>query len=183
MTDQEIIHQLKKGNETCLKHLYQHLGMIKSLVLKNSGNDADALDIFQEAVIVFYRKVMSGDFELKGKISSYLYEVSRRLWLNQLNRRKKYESPNDNILLFGRVQEVEEKEDSLALQEYLKNALEKLGEPCKSLLEAAIFLSMKMEDIAKRFSYSSARSASQQKLRCLKKLRDGISYDDIIGLE
>jgi len=89
MTDQEIIHQLKKGNEACLKQLYQHLGMIKGLVLKNNGNEEDALDIFQEAVIVFYKNVMSGGFELKGKISSYLYEVSRRLWLNQLNRRRK----------------------------------------------------------------------------------------------
>tara|TARA_R110000764_G_scaffold181620_3_gene267596 strand:+ start:713 stop:1264 length:552 start_codon:yes stop_codon:yes gene_type:complete len=183
MTDQEIIHQLKKGNETCLKHLYQHLGMIKSLVLKNSGNDTDALDIFQEALIVFYKNVMSGDFELKSKISSYLYEVSRRLWLNQLNRRKKYESPNDNVLLFDSVQEEDEKEDSLALQNYLKKALESLGEPCRSLLKAAIFLSLKMEDIAEKFNYSSARSASQQKLRCLKKLRESISYDDIIALE
>lgn len=183
MTDQEIIHQLKLGNETCLKYLYQHLGMIKSLVIKNSGNEDDALDIFQEAIIVFYKKVKSGDFELKSKISSYLYEVSRRLWLNQLNRRKKHESPSDHTLLSERVNEESEEQNSLALQKYIRNALEKLGEPCKSLLEAAIFFSMKMEDIAKKFNYSSARSASQQKLRCLKKLRDGTSYDDIIDLE
>lgn len=183
MTDQEIIHQLKKGNETCLKHLYQHLGMIKSLVLKNNGNEDDALDIFQEAVIVFYKKVISGDFELRSKISSYLYEVSRRLWLNQLNRRKKHEVSNYTSFLSDQADENNEQQNPLALQNYIGNALEKLGEPCKSLLKAAIFLSMKMEDIAEKFNYSGARSASQQKLRCLKKLRDSISYDDIIALE
>lgn len=183
MTDQEIIHQLKIGNEACLKQLYQHLGMVKSLVLKNSGNEDDALDIFQEAIIVFYKNVMSGNFKLKGKISSYLYEVSRRLWLNQLNRRKKHEIPNDTSFLYDRADEHDEKHNPAALQKYVRNAMEKLGEPCKSLLEAAIFLSMKMEDIATKFNYSGARSASQQKLRCLKKLRDNISYDDIIAME
>ncbi|QLG45072.1 RNA polymerase sigma factor [Costertonia aggregata] len=183
MTDQEIIHQLKKGNEACLKHLYQHLGMIKSLVSKNSGNEDDALDIFQEAVIVFYKKVMSGDFELRGKISSYLYEVSRRLWLNQLNRRKRHEVPSDMSFSPNRADEDGERQNPIALQKYVENALEKLGEPCKSLLESAIFLGTKMEEIAKKFNYSGARSASQQKLRCLKKLRGHISYDDIIALE
>lgn len=183
MTDQEIIHQLKIGNETYLKHLYQHLGMVKSLVLKNSGSEDEALDIFQEAIIVFYKKVMSGDFELKGKISSYLFEVSRRLWLNQLNRRKKYESSKDTSFLSDQADEDSEEQDPMALQNYITTALEKLGEPCKPLLEAAIFLGMKMEDIAKKFNYSGARSASQQKLRCLKKLRNIISYDDIIALE
>jgi len=183
MTDQEIIHQLKKGNEACLKQLYQHLGMIKGLVLKNNGNEEDALDIFQEAVIVFYKNVMSGGFELKGKISSYLYEVSRRLWLNQLNRRKKHEIPSSASFFPDQADDESEAQNPLALQQYIKNAMEKLGEPCRSLLEAAIFLSMKMDAIAERFNYSGARSASQQKLRCLKKLRDSISYDDIIALE
>lgn len=183
MTDQEIIQQLKKGNEACLKHLYQHLGMVKSMVLKNNGSEDDALDIFQEAIIAFYKSVMSGAYELRGKISSYLYEVSRRLWLNQLNRRKKYESSGDAVTYVDMVNEENESHSLIALQEYMRNALEKLGEPCKSLLEAAVFLSMKMEDIADMFQYSGPRSASQQKLRCLKRLREGISYDDIIGLE
>ena len=183
MTDQEIIHQLKKGNESCIKHLYQHLGMIKSHVIKNSGTADEAIDIFQEALEVFYRNVMSGDFQLQGKISSYLYGVSRRLWLNQLNRYKKREKPSDDAILFERVHEEREEQNPIALEKYVRNLLEKLGEPCKSLLEAVFFFRMKMEDIAKKFNYSSARSASQQKLRCLKELRGGTSYDDIIDLE
>tara|TARA_R110001583_G_scaffold60219_5_gene179025 strand:+ start:2024 stop:2575 length:552 start_codon:yes stop_codon:yes gene_type:complete len=183
MTDQEIIYQLKEGNETCLKHLYQHLNMVSSLVLKNNGSRDDALDIFQEAIIVFYKNVMAGKYESKGKISSYLYEVSRRLWLNQINRRKKHEIPGLDVFLFEQADDVVEEQESLALQEYVRVALDKLGEPCKSLLEAAVFLNLKMEDIAKKFNYSGPRSASQQKLRCLKRLRDGISYEDIIALE
>ena len=113
--------------------------MIKSHVIKNSGTADEAIDIFQEALEVFYRNVMSGDFQLQGKISSYLYGVSRRLWLNQLNRYKKREKPSDDAILFERVHEEREEQNPIALEKYVRNLLEKLGEPCKSLLEAVFF--------------------------------------------
>nr|WP_298923575.1 sigma-70 family RNA polymerase sigma factor [uncultured Allomuricauda sp.] len=186
MTDQELIDQLKNGNEGCLQHLYQHLGKVKGWISQNSGNDDDALDVFQEAIIVFYKNVMAGKYELRSKISTYLFEVSKRQWLNQLNRRKKYEKQSDGVVVVDWGQEDDEIEFTYkgpSLKKYLMEALEKLGEPCKSLLETTIFLGMRMEDIAEKFDYSGPRSASQQKLRCLKKLRSGISYEVIIGLK
>jgi len=115
-----------------------------------------------------------------------LFEISKRQWLNQLNRRKKYENRQSEI---GISQEGHESIDPEItrkgpnLREYLEKALAKVGDPCKSVLEATIFLGMRMEDIAERFNYSSARSASQQKLRCLQKLRGEVSYDVIIRLK
>ena len=53
MTDRELLHQLKSGNEECIGHLYQYLGMVKSWVGRNNGNEEDALDVFQEAINVF----------------------------------------------------------------------------------------------------------------------------------
>ena len=186
MTDQELIDQLKKGNENCLQQLYQHMGMVKSWVEQNNGNEDDALDVFQEAIIVFYKNVMAGNYELRSKISTYLFEISKRQWLNQLNRRKKYENRQSEVGISQRDHESINPEITRKgpnLREYLEKALAKVGEPCKSVLEATIFLGMRMEDIAERFNYSSARSASQQKLRCLQKLRGEVSYDVIIRLK
>ena len=186
MTDQELIDQLKKGNEKCLQQLYRHMGMVKSWVGQNNGNEDDALDVFQEAIIVFYKNVMGGNYKLQSKISTYLFEVSKRQWLNQLNRRKKYENRQSEV---GVLQEGHESinpeitRKGPNLKEYLEKALTKIGEPCKSVLEATIFLGMRMEDIAEKFNYSSARSASQQKLRCLQKLRGEVSYGVIIRLK
>ena len=36
--------------------------MVQSLIINNSGSTDDAKDIFQEAMIVLYEKVRSGDF-------------------------------------------------------------------------------------------------------------------------
>ena len=71
MTDQELIDQLKKGNENCLQQLYQHIGMVKSWVEQNNGNEDDAFDVFQQAIIVFYKNVMSGNYDLRSNISNY----------------------------------------------------------------------------------------------------------------
>ncbi|WP_421812718.1 RNA polymerase sigma factor [Flagellimonas sp.] len=186
MTDQELLRQLKSGNEECLGQLYAHLGMVKSWICRNNGNEEDALDVFQEAIIIFYKNVMSGKYEQRSKISTYLFEISKRQWLNQLNRRKRHEQPREANGFESKFEEeliYEVTHRGPRLKDYLGRAMSRLGEPCKSLLETAIFLGMRMEDIAERFNYSSARSASQQKLRCLKKLRSSISYEDIIALE
>ena len=186
MTDQEIIYQLKKGDESSLKHLYVHLDKVKGWVRQNNGNDEDALDLFQEAIIVFYRKVMADEYELNAKISTYLFGIARNQWLNQLNRRKRFEKTGSSEAALEKEFEedlIEMTRRGPTLKKYLKEALEQLGDPCKSLLEASIVLGMKMEEIAKKFNYADARSASQQKLRCLKRLRSRLSYDVIIRLE
>lgn len=187
MTDQEIISQLKSGNESYLKYLYQHLDMIKGWVRKNNGNDDDAFDIFQEAIIVFYRNIMAGSYESKSKISTYLFGICKRQWLNQLNRRLKYEKPGDDAVVLDNRQddgfEIEFTRGRQLLKNYIDQALDKLGEPCKSLLETSIFLKVKMQEIAEMFNYASAHSARQQKLRCIKRLKSFISYESVIRMK
>lgn len=185
MKDEDIIRELRKGNEHYLKHLYRHLDMVKSWVLKNNGGEHEALDLFQEAMIVFYRNVMSGKYEHKAKISTYLFEICRRQWLNYLNRKAHREVPKEDMSsLDGQVQpeEVEIGKPGKNLKQYLESALEQLGEPCKSLIEATVFLKRKFEEVAREFDYKDAHSARQAKLRCLNRLRGKVSYDVVLQL-
>ncbi|XLS29597.1 RNA polymerase sigma factor [Flavobacteriaceae bacterium M23B6Z8] len=186
MTDQMIITQLEKGNEVYLKYLYEHLDMVKSWVLQNNGNEEDALDVFQEAIIVFYRKIKGGSYEAKSKISTYLFSICKRQWYNQLNRRLKYEKPNGSVYSIDKRQEDFDPEITHrfpTLKKYMEKALDKLGEPCKSLLFASVCSKLKMQEIAVQFNYADAHSARQQKLRCMKKLRSYVSYEEVIRLQ
>ena len=61
--------------------------MIFSLVIKNSGNEDDAIDVLQDALIVLYEKVQLGTFELTVKLTTYIYGVSRNIWYNKLRGR------------------------------------------------------------------------------------------------
>ena len=108
--------------------------------LKNNGYPEDARDIFQEAMIVFYEKAISGSFELSCQIKTYLYSVCRRLWLKKLQQLQRYnpaiEIGEEIIPVEEELEEHEKKNEDFILMEH---AMDKIGEPCKSLLEAYYF--------------------------------------------
>ena len=61
-TDEEAIATIKNGAsvdaERILKSIYQkNFGIVEQHIRKNSGTSDDAKDVFQEAMMVFYRNV------------------------------------------------------------------------------------------------------------------------------
>jgi len=53
----------------------------------------------------------------------------------------------------------------------MENALQKIGEPCKSLLEAFYIEKKSMPEIAGIFGYTNADNAKTQKYKCLIRLK------------
>ena len=90
-TDSEVILGILNNSENVLKRLYlAYFPMILQLVINNNGNTDDAKDIYQEAIIVLYNKVKTGDFELSSKLKTYIYSICRRLWLKRLTHLNRY---------------------------------------------------------------------------------------------
>jgi RNA polymerase sigma factor (sigma-70 family) len=159
----------KKAIETIYKDNYN---MIQSLILNNSGSADDAKDIFQETMIVLYEKVRSGTFELNCLIKTYVYSVSRRLWLKRLQQMGRYapflEAVEDTVAV---EEEIEENERINNEFEVMNKAISSLGEPCKSLLEAYYLEKKNMQEIALSFGYTNADNAKNQKYKCLMRLK------------
>ena len=159
----------RKAIETIYK---QHFSMVQSLVLNNSGYPDDARDIFQEAMIVLYQKARSGTFELNSQLKTYLYSVCRRLWLKRLNQMQRISPEVDNLEETVPVEEELERHeqrnrDFLVMEQAMNN----LGEPCKSLLEAYYMEKKSMVEIAGDFGYTNADNAKNQKYKCLMRLK------------
>jgi len=53
----------------------------------------------------------------------------------------------------------------------MERALNSLGEPCKSLIEAYYIHKKGMTDIATQFGYTNADNAKNQKYKCLMRLK------------
>ena len=53
----------------------------------------------------------------------------------------------------------------------MEGALKKLGEPCKSILEAYYIQKKSMPEIAESFGYTNADNAKTQKYKCLIRLK------------
>ena len=53
----------------------------------------------------------------------------------------------------------------------METAMSKIGEPCKSLLDAYYIQKKHMQEIAADFGYTNADNAKTQKYKCLMRLK------------
>ena len=159
----------RKSVETIYKLFYN---MVQSLIVNNNGSSDDARDIFQETVIVLYEKAKTGSFELNCQLKTYVYSVSRRLWLKKLQQQQRY-VPNINGLdeTVPVEDEIEGHSQRHSEFQMMEKALLHLGEPCRSLIEAFYLQKRNMTDIAGHFGYTNADNAKNQKYKCLMRLR------------
>jgi RNA polymerase sigma factor (sigma-70 family) len=165
-TDSEIVLGILNNSEIVLKRLYTtYFPMILQLIINNNGNEDDAKDIYQEAIIVLYNKIKSGEFELSSKLKTYIYSVCRRLWLKRLSQMNRY---GGDIRDFEEFQPVDDRDIQFNKMEA---ALQLLGEPCKTIMEDFYIHNRSMQEICERFGYTNADNAKTQKYKCLQRLK------------
>jgi RNA polymerase sigma factor (sigma-70 family) len=173
-TDEQLLDALKDENQKALGIVYKmHYPMILHFITNNNGTEAEAKDIYQEAVIVLYENAQEEEFRLTCKIKTYLYSVSRRLWLKRLAEKGKFVGKIDDFEGFiafeqDETQDFDEKEQQFSV---MQNAMKKLGEPCKTILEDFFVNELSMQQIAEKMGYTNADNAKNQKYKCLMRLK------------
>jgi RNA polymerase sigma factor (sigma-70 family) len=171
--DQLLLKGLAGNDKAAVEAIYrENYTMIQSFILNNSGSVDEARDIFQEAMVVLYEKSKDTTFSLNCKIKTYVYSVCRRLWLKRLQQLNKYNTQIESIEEVVPVEEeIEEHEKRNADFILMEHALGKIGEPCKSLLDAYYLQKKSMQGIADEFGYTNADNAKTQKYKCLIRLK------------
>ena len=171
--EKALLEGLALEDKAAIEKIYrEHYNMVKNLVINNNGTADDAADLFQEAMIVLFEKARSGSFELHCQLKTYLYSVCRRIWLKKLQQQSRYMTQNEGI---EETVPVEEEVESHEKRQYdfslMEAAMAKVGEPCKSLLEAYYIQKKHMTEIAADFGYTNADNAKTQKYKCLVRLK------------
>jgi RNA polymerase sigma factor (sigma-70 family) len=172
--DKEIalLQGLAKDDKKAVETIYrENYNMVQSLIMNNNGSADDAKDIFQEAMIILYEKVKTGTFELNCLIKTYVYSVSRRLWLKRLLQQNKFLQGNDHEEMVAVEEDLDVHERRDVEFSMMERAMNGLGEPCKSLLHAFYMDKKNMQDIAVSFGYTNAENAKNQKYKCLVRLK------------
>ncbi len=171
--EQELLKALAANDNTVIEAIYKdNYPAIQLFVLSNNGSADDAMDLFQEAMILLYEKAVSGELELNCKLKTYLYSVCRRLWLKRLQQMKRNGTPVETLEDLVPVEEdLEEQERKNEAFHQMDQALSQLGEPCKSLLEAYYIHRKHMNEIADEFGYTNSDNAKNQKYKCLMRLK------------
>jgi RNA polymerase sigma factor (sigma-70 family) len=170
--EKALLKGLARNDRKAIETIYkENYNMVQALILNNSGNIDDAKDIFQEALIVLYEKVKSGQFELNCQIKTYVYSVSRRLWLKRLLHQNRFSTGDAHEQTVAVEEDIEEHEQRDIEFNMMEKAMNALGEPCKSLLEAFYLEKKGMQEIATDFGYTNADNAKNQKYKCLMRLK------------
>jgi RNA polymerase sigma factor (sigma-70 family) len=172
-TNEKLLLQgLAKNDKKAIETIYkENYNMIQALVINNNGTAEDAKDIFQEAMIVLYEKVQTGTFELNCQIKTFVYSVARRIWLKRLMQLNRFTISDGNEEMISVDEELEDHEKRNTEFIMMERAINGLGEPCKSLLEAFYIQKKSMQDIATSFGYTNAENAKNQKYKCLMRLK------------
>ena len=172
-TDSEVILGILNNSESILKRLYVgYFPMVLQFIINNNGSTDDAKDIYQEAIIVLYNKVKTGDFELSSKLKTYIYSICRRLWLKRLSQLNKYGGDIKDFQDYLSVDDETEKNNERDIQfNKMGAAMQLLGEPCKAIIEDYYINNKSMQQICDSFGYTNADNAKTQKYKCLQRLK------------
>jgi RNA polymerase sigma factor (sigma-70 family) len=172
LSDEELIAGIVNDSETALSSLYKgYYPSILHFIKLNNGSEDDAKDVFQEALIIFYEKVKDGSLELNCAIKTFIYSVSRRIWLKKLGEKKRFSDKmidSEDFIAEESNELADENEKKFSL---MSESMSQLGEPCKTLIEDFYVRRMSMTEITEKFGYTNADNAKTQKYKCLMRLK------------
>ena len=174
----DIINGFIAGDDAVLKNFYkQHFPAIRGYVLRNSGTVTDAQDVFQDALVLTFQKLKSDSFRLECSLATYVFAVSRNIWMNTLRKRKKLIYKDDLPAISKQMsadisKTVEQNEKFFTYQKFFL----KLGKDCQRLL-GLFFEGKTMKEISEIMGYSPGYTR-KKKFECKKTLLEMLEKDD-----
>lgn len=177
LSDKEVIDLLldRTRQQEGILFLYNaYFEQVSRFVIQNSGNEADAQDVFQEVVVSFIYLIQQNKFRGESSIRTFLYSLNRNIWFNELKRRErawkretKFEQVKDQ-----QEESVEKSIDRREAGQELLKIINTLGETCKQILLLFYYENYSMKDILQQLDYENEQVVRNKKYKCLKKLEE-----------
>ncbi len=179
-SDEAIIEGLRLRSDYIIKYIYQELfPMILFLVTKNTGSEEDAEDIFQDSLIIVFKKIKANDFELSCSFRTYIYSVSRNLWLQKLSKRKQFSREFSDVETYISMTDyalTEKNQDDVEKFRLYQQHFLTLGEDCQKVL--MLFMKkVSLREIATEMGFKTEKYAKTRKYLCKEELKKRIIND------
>lgn len=174
-----VLEELKtQTREATITKWYAEVFPPAAAHIQRRGGDLEAAkEVFQEAIVLYYEKLMSDKFQPVVSDHAYLMGIVKKRWLKYCEQYKGKES----------LEHIEVTEEKIAkpLTQKLLQYLKQSGERCMDLLQSFYYEKLTMKQVADRYGYGSERSATVQKFKCLEKVREevkqkSLSYEDFL---
>ncbi|MCX6325244.1 MAG: sigma-70 family RNA polymerase sigma factor [Bacteroidia bacterium] len=160
ISDTNIIEGVRKQDDKILNWLYDnYLQSVKIYVLKNSGSEEDASDVFQDSIIILYKQIAEDKLNLTTDLKGYFFGIARNVW-NAILRKK--QRTTELEIDISDEEEMEEINDQI-LERVVSRAFQKLKPDQQTVLnlfseghsyeEIALIMNLKNEVYARRKKY------------------------------
>lgn len=153
--------------------------MILFLVTKNNGSEEDAEDVFQDSLIIVFKKIKANEFDLSCSFRTYLYSVSRNLWLQKLSKRKQFSREFSDVETYITMTDYalsEKNQDELEKFRLYQQHFLTLNDDCQKVL--MLFMKkVSLKEIAIEMGYKTEKYAKTRKYLCKEELKKRIIND------
>lgn len=172
MKDQSLLQLLtSEKKEQAFVKIYRYFPKVSRFICTYGGTKEEAQDVFQEALLIFYRKAKTPNFKLTASIETYVFSICKYVWKDQLKQKNKLTHSFEHAFTNDDTIPVEihlQEEEKYQLAE---KALRSLGAKCLQLLSLFYIDKKKMREIADLLGFTSESSAKTQKYKCLEKAK------------
>jgi RNA polymerase sigma factor (sigma-70 family) len=173
MQDQSVLQLLtSEKREKAFVKIYRYFPKVSRFICKHGGTKEEAQDVFQEALLIFYRKATSPDFKLTARIETYIFSICKYVWKDQLHKKNKQTDSFKQAFLKDETISTEVHVQEEEKYQLAEKALRSIGEKCLQLLSLFYIDKKKMQEIATLLGFTSAASAKTQKYKCLERAKN-----------
>jgi len=174
MQDQEALKRIQLGDDEALASIYEgYRGyVITWITSKHSCALEEAKDIYQDAILIFYRNVVNGKItSIDHNIGSYLCEIVKRQFFGKIRKDKRMKRGIINLLKTNQHHDHDEASEFEHKMEMVHNGMEQIGEPCYTLIKLWYYHKLSMDNISEQLGYKNTDTAKNIKYKCMQRLR------------
>ncbi|MEM1319169.1 MAG: sigma-70 family RNA polymerase sigma factor [Bacteroidota bacterium] len=166
-----------------LQKIYKEsLPEVAKYVKKNSGSFEDAKDVFQEGIMVIYRKIKADALTLTTSFHVYLFSVCKKIWLKKLSRKSGKSVPLDFVGDFASEENLDADITKARKWALFNKHLQQLAEECRKVLKL-FFNGRSSKEIAEEMDYTE-EYAKRKKYKCkiglTKLIKEDPEYKSLI---
>lgn len=195
LTDKELVLLIQQSQDylgEVYKRCKQYSISFMRKIANGSLNDYELDDVFHDAILVLYEKIIKGNFELTASLQTYLNSVCRFQLLNKIEKNKLNSDYGDDAVgeencdpmnydtrITDCLDAIEDPKESrfIALERALE-IIKAAGGHCYELLTLFWYHKKSMNDLTQHFGYSNSDNTKVQKSKCQKRL-EKIAYNEL----
>ena len=182
LSDKQMFSALQSDGKKALEQLYvAYRSDFIAYAKKYESEEADILDVYQDAIIALYENVCSGKINsLSSSVKTYLFSIGKFKLFDKLKAKGKL-IPTEKVDQLNKEVDTSfvDKLELTHRQKLLRGAIDRLGGKCKDLLILFYYHRYSIKSIQKEMNYKNENTVKANKSRCMKSLREIILKLDL----